>query len=65
PAIGATWVDYVDAEGNPSQTGNAYAPTADDIGRWIQVTIGYQDAAENQETVSANSTSPVVAAPAP
>jgi hypothetical protein len=61
PALGgAVWVPF-----DPPQVTNAYAPTADDIGRWIQVTIGYQDAAENQETVSANSTSPVVAAPAP
>jgi hypothetical protein len=59
PALGgAVWVAF-----DPPQTGNAYAPVEGDIGRWIQVTIGYQDAAENQETVSANSTLPVAAAP--
>jgi Ca2+-binding RTX toxin-like protein len=63
PAIGATWVTYVDGQGNPNQTGNVYAPTLADVGRWIQVTIGYQDTAGNQETVRANSTSPVVPAP--
>ena len=59
PALGgAVWVAY-----DPPQTGNAYAPTAADVGRWIQVTVNYQDAAENNETVSANSTLPVAAAP--
>ncbi|MBD8024373.1 cell wall-binding repeat-containing protein [Microbacterium gallinarum] len=57
PAVAteADWVAY-----NPAQTGAIYAPTADDIGRWIRVTITYQDGSEAQQTVSANSTFAVV-----
>jgi len=58
PAGVANWIDY-----NPAQTGNAYAPTAADVGRWIRVTITYTDAGENPETVRAWSTAPVAAAP--
>jgi hypothetical protein len=63
PAVGATWVDYVDAEGVPNQTNNAYAPTEADVGHWIRVTINYTDGGGNPETVSAWSTAPVAAAP--
>ena len=56
-ATEADWIDYV-----PPQTNNVYAPTDADIGRWIRVTIGYQDGSEAQQFVVANSTNPVAPA---
>jgi Ca2+-binding RTX toxin-like protein len=56
-ATEADWIDYV-----PPQTNNVYAPTDADIGRWIRVTIGYQDGSEAQQFVVANSTNAVAPA---
>jgi putative cell wall-binding protein/Ca2+-binding RTX toxin-like protein len=55
----AAWNDYPD--GAVVEPGSSYAPTPDDIGRWIRVTITYTDGGGTTESVSARTTLMVTA----
>src|SRR5690606_22601678 len=55
----AAWTDY--PEGAVVEPGSSYAPTTDDLGRWIRVTITYTDGGGTTESVSARTTLMVTA----